>query len=166
EAPADPRPAALEADHAQLAVLVVREVVAVVLDGLTCLVEPVRRLHLAPRGLTQFELTEDRRSAEVLATAVRAGRHLIALVKCDREAARPAPEAPCASERSRAEAVQGCLAAHRADDNDLNRIFGKRSGRPRAINPQFAAHLSGGGGKHPGRTNRGPCQETSPASSA
>src|SRR2546423_6277529 len=87
EAAADPRPAAVEPDHSQLPVVVVGEVVALALDGLARLAQPVRRLDLGVIRLTRLELAEDRRPAEVLTAAMRAGRHLVALAACDREAA-------------------------------------------------------------------------------
>src|SRR5205085_5439435 len=120
--------------------------------------------------LARLELAEDRGTPEVLAPAARAGRDLVALVESHRVVARLAAETPRPSEGPRSEAVQGCLAAHCADDNDLKRNFGKRTGRLRAINPQFAAHLGGcpravEGNAAPGR-NPWPCPATSPAPSA
>src|SRR5205085_2235143 len=107
------------------------------------LVEPVGRRGVEIAGrLAQRELAEDRGAAEVLAAAVRAGRHLVALMKRHREAAGAAPEATGSRERSRAEAVQGGILAV-AHHVRIITSSSRDSAPPRRHQPQFAAHLDG-----------------------
>jgi hypothetical protein len=118
QAAADSRHPAAQLDDAQAATVVVGEVVAVVLERAARLGEPARVLDVVRADrLADRQVAEDRRALELGAAAVGAGRNLVALVQCDREAALLTAEAAGARERASVERVGRVPSEHRADNN-------------------------------------------------
>lgn len=123
EAATETRPALLERYHADVAVLVVSEVVDPGVELGASIRKPTRMLYfVGPDRLRGSVLAEDRRPPEAPRTTVGTGRNFVTLVESDCEPAGLAPERASACESPGYEGVE-CLFLRpdRANDNELIR---------------------------------------------
>src|SRR5262249_55219121 len=94
------------------------EVIARVDQGVSRVIQPLRRIVLSCHRLHDRQLAEDRRALEVLAAAAGAYRDFIQLMERNRKTARLAPKTAGSCERPRCEPFHSLSSDDRADDNE------------------------------------------------